>query len=139
MLNEAVVTMINDPSNAADEALDTAVQAAKGEVEDVRATVSGAIPPLGGSVSDITYKTCYPISHGLFFPTVLVARVIPRENAAVHGFIDGVRATIDLADRMRARSVSGYEAPPIPLPTIHLLSPDHLALEREASKSCQYQ
>ena len=139
MLNEVVVTTINDPLNSVDEALDTAVQAAKEEREDVRATVSGAIPPLGGSVSDITHKTCDPISYGLFFPTVLVARAIPRENAAVHGFIDGVRATIDLADRMRSRSVSGYKAPPIPLPTIHLLSPDQLALEREASKSCQYQ
>ena len=110
MLNEAVVTMIDDPLNSVDEALDTAVQAAKEEMEDVRATASGALPPLGSSVSDITYKTCDPISYGLFFPIVLVARAIPKENAAVHGLIDGARVTIDLADKMRARSVSGYEA-----------------------------
>ena len=89
MLNEVVVTKINDPLNSVDEALDTAVQAAKEEMEDVRATVSGARPPLGSSVSDITHKTCDPISYGLFFLTVLVARAIPRENAAVHGLIDG--------------------------------------------------
>ena len=139
MLNEAVVTMIDDPLNSVDEALDTAVQAAKQEMADVRATVSGATPHLGSSVSDITYKSCDPISYGLFFPTVLVARAIPTENAAVHRLIDGARATIDLADKMRGRSVSGFEARPTPLPTIHLLSPDHLALEQEASKSCQSQ
>jgi hypothetical protein len=69
MLNEAVVTAISDPLDSVAEAWDAAVQGAKEEMEDERATASGTLPAPGG--------------------------------------------------------------PP--------LSPDHLALVREASKSCQYQ
>ena len=69
--------------------------------------MSDALPALSSFLSDITYKTCYAISYGLVFPTVLVARAIPKENAAVHGLIDGAHAAIDLVDEMRAKSLSG--------------------------------
>ncbi len=69
MLNEAVETTISDPLNSAAAAWVAAVQGAKEEMEDERATASGTLPAPSGP----------------------------------------------------------------------LLSPDHLTLEREASKSCQYQ
>ena len=43
----------------------------------------------------------------MVFPAVLVARAIPKENAAVHGFVDGARAAIDMVKEMQARSLSG--------------------------------
>ena len=106
MLNEAVDTAISDPLNSVANALDAAVQSAKGGMEDVRATVSGALPAITSSLSGLTYKTCYAISYGIVFPTILVVRAIPKENAFVHGLIDGARAATDVANRMRAKSVT---------------------------------
>jgi len=115
MSNEAVITVSNDPLRSVADALDTAVQAAKGGVEDLRATASGALPALGSFLSGVTFKTCYAVSYGVVFPTVLVARAIPQENAAVHGFIDGARAAIDLVNEMKAKSLS-VEHPATSLP-----------------------
>ena len=115
MSNEAVITVSNDPLRSVADALDAAVQAAKEGVEDARATASGALPALGSFLSGLTYKTCYAVSYGMVFPTFLFARAIPKENAAVHGFIDGARAAIDLVNEMRAKSLSG-EHPDTSLP-----------------------
>src|SRR5271157_1744613 len=115
MSNEAVITVGNDPLKSVADALDAAVQAAKGGVKDVRVTASGALPALSSFLSGPTYKTCYAVSYGMVFSTVLVARAIPKENAAVHGFIDGARAAIDMVNEMRARSLSG-EHPATVLP-----------------------
>lgn len=109
MSNEAVITVSNDPLKSVADALDAAVQAAKGGVEDVRVTASGALPALNGFLSRLTYKTCYAVSYGIVFPTALVARAIPQENAAVHGLIDGARAAIGLVNEMRAKSLSGKQ------------------------------
>jgi len=115
MSNEAVITVTNDPLKSVADALDSAVQAAKGGVEDLRLTASGALPALGSFLSGVTFKTCYAVSYGMVFPTVLVARAIPKENAVVHGLIDGARAAIDLVNEMRAKSLSG-EHPATSLP-----------------------
>ena len=74
MSNEAVITVGNDPLKSVADALDAAVQRAKGGVEDLRVTASGALPALNCFLSGLTYKTCYAVSYGMDFPTVLVAR-----------------------------------------------------------------
>ena len=107
MLNESVDIAINDPLHSVANALDAAAQAATGGMEDVRTTMSGALPALTGSLSGLTYKTCYAISYGIVFPTILVIRAIPKENTVVHGLIDGAHAATDLVNGMRAKSVSG--------------------------------
>jgi hypothetical protein len=106
MSNEAVSPVTNDPLQAVADALDAAVQTAKGGVEDARATASNALPALSSFISDITYKTCYTVSYGIVFPTMLVVRAIPKENAAAKGLIDGARAAIDLVDEIKAKSLS---------------------------------
>jgi hypothetical protein len=115
MSNEAVITVSNDPLRSVADALDAAVQGAKGGVEDLRVTASGSLAALSSFLSGLTYKTCYAISYGMVFPTVLVARAIPKENAAVHGLIDGARAAIDMVNEMRAKSLSA-EHPDTSLP-----------------------
>jgi hypothetical protein len=115
MSDEAVITVSNEPLKSVADALDSAVQAAKGGVEDVRLTASGALPALGSFLSGATFKTCYAVSYGVVFPAVLVARAIPKENAAVHGLIDGARAAIDMVNEMKAKSLSG-EHPATSLP-----------------------
>jgi hypothetical protein len=109
MSNEAVSPVINDPLQAVADALDAAVQTAKGGVEDARATASNALPALSSFLSDITYKTCYAVSYGIVFPTVLVVRAIPKENAAVHGLIDGAHAAIDTVNGIKPKSLSSAQ------------------------------
>jgi hypothetical protein len=46
------------------------------------------------------------ISYAVIFPTALVVRAIPKENAAVQGLSDGARAAMDLVNEMRAKPVS---------------------------------
>jgi hypothetical protein len=115
MSNEAVITVSNDPLKSVADALDSAVQAAKGGVKHIRATASGALPALNSFLSGVTYKTCYAISYGIVFPTALVARAIPKENAAAYGLIDGARAAIDMVKEMKAKSLSA-EHPDTSLP-----------------------
>jgi hypothetical protein len=107
MSNETVNAVTNDPLKSVADALDAAVQSAKEGASDLSTTVSGALPALGSFLSGLTYKTCYAVSYGLVFPTVIVVRAIPKENAIVHGFVDGARAAIDLVDEMQAKSASG--------------------------------
>ena len=40
-------------------------------------------------VSRFVYNTCYIISYGVVFPSVLLARAVPVNNAAVRGLIEG--------------------------------------------------
>ena len=46
-------------------------------------------------LSRLVYTTCYTMSYGVVFPTVLIAKSIPTNNAFVNGFLDGceLRAT----------------------------------------------
>ncbi len=104
MSSETVNAVSTDPLKSVADALDAAVQAAKGGADDVRDSAANALPAIGGFVSGLTYKTCYALSYGVVFPTMLVVRAIPKENAVVHGFVDGARAAIDLVDEMKARS-----------------------------------
>jgi hypothetical protein len=94
----------SDPLKSVADALDAAVQAAKGGADDAYHAAAEALPRVEGMVSNITYKTFYAISYGIVFPTMLAARAIPKENAVVHGLVDGARAAIDLVDEMRAKS-----------------------------------
>ena len=105
MSNETVNTVINDPLKAVADALDSAVQTAEAGVQDVTASASNTLPAISDFLSDITYKACYAVSYGIVFPTVLVVRAIPKENAVVHGFVDGAHAAIDLVDDLKAKSL----------------------------------
>ena len=116
MSNEAVITVSNDPLRSVADALDAAVQGAKGGVEDLRVTASGCITGCStvSSPGSLTRPaTLSPTESS--FPRSLVARAIPKENAAVHGLIDGARAAIDMVKEMRAKSLSA-EHPDTSLP-----------------------
>jgi hypothetical protein len=86
--------------------MDAAVKAAKEGAEDARSTLAGALPAAGQFMSRAVYKTCYSISFGIVFPTMLIARTIPKNNAAVHGLIDGAHAAIDMVTEMKPKAVS---------------------------------
>ena len=64
-------------------------------------------PEAGSLLSRIAYKTCYAISYGLVFPSVLIAQSIPPNNAFVHGLIDGAQAARDMAADLRTKKDAG--------------------------------
>ena len=95
-----------DPLRTAADAMALAVQAAKEGASDAQAKVSEMMPALGGFLSRLTYTTCYSVSYGVVFSTLLVARAIPKDNAIVHGLVDGALAARDaLANRDRATTL----------------------------------
>ena len=107
MQTDSVVSTGSDPLKAVADAMDAAVQVAQEGAAKARATATTAIPAVGEFLSRAVYKTCYGVSFGVVFPSVLLARSIPKNNAAVHGLIDGARAAIDLVHEMKSRSASG--------------------------------
>jgi hypothetical protein len=107
MQTESVASTGSDPLRVVADALDTAVKATKEGVEKARETASDAIPAAGEFLSRAAYKTCYAISFGVVFPTMLLVRAIPKNNAAVHGFVDGARAAMDSVSEMKSRSATG--------------------------------
>jgi hypothetical protein len=89
-----------DPLKAAADAMALAVRAAKEGASDARARVDEAMPAIGRFFSRLTYTTCYAVSYGVVFPTMLVVRAVPKENAIVHGLIDGALAARDAVSSM---------------------------------------
>jgi hypothetical protein len=88
------------------------VTAAKEGAADARARVDQALPRVNRFVSRFVYTTCYTISYGVVFPSVLVARTIPKDNPIVHGLIDGAHAAIDMVDEMKRRKLEGTASEP---------------------------
>ena len=89
-----------DPLKTAADAMALAVQAAKDGAADARAKANEIMPSVGLFFSRLTYTTSYAISYGVVFPALFVARAIPKENAIVHGFIDGSAAARDAVAAM---------------------------------------
>jgi hypothetical protein len=48
------------------------------------------------------------------FPTVLVARSVPKDNPLVHGLVDGAHAAVDMVDEMRKRKLEAPSGEPSP-------------------------
>ena len=53
-----------------------------------------------GFLGRLTYRTSYGLSYGLVYPIVLLARKVPKENAAVYGLTDGAVAARDEAPKL---------------------------------------
>ncbi len=88
-------TPTSDPLRATADAMSLALQAAKDGAADARQRVDEMLPAIGGFVSRLTYTTCYAVSYGVVFPSLLVARAVPKDNPIIHGLADGARAARD--------------------------------------------
>ena len=91
----AIETPSADPMHAAADAMATALQAARDGAADARERVDQLIPAVGGFLNRLTYTTCYAVSYGVVFPSLMVARAVPKDNAIVHGLVNGARAARD--------------------------------------------
>jgi hypothetical protein len=110
-MSEAGVTPGPDPMQAVADAMERAVEAAREGVADARDAAARALPEANSLVSKLAYNACYAVSYGVVFPSVMLARSVPQNNALVHGLIDGAHAAIDLVDEMkRAKAVESQPA-----------------------------
>jgi hypothetical protein len=105
MTSESVSSSSSDPLEIVANAMDAAVKAAKEGAEGARATAAEAMPAATQFLSTVVYKTCYSISFGIVFPSMMLARSIPKNNAAVHGLIDGAHAALDMVNEMKPKSL----------------------------------
>jgi hypothetical protein len=95
-----------DPLRSVADEMARALQGVKDGAADARDRVDEMIPAIGGFLSRLTYTTCYAVSYGVVFPTLLVARAVPKDNAIVNGFVDGARAARDAIDGRQPDSAS---------------------------------
>jgi hypothetical protein len=95
MNTDSVAASGSDPLTAVADAMDAAVEAARDGADRARATVADLVPAAGRLLSLAVYKTSYTISFGVVFPAVMIANAIPKQNAVVHGLIDGALAARD--------------------------------------------
>jgi len=93
----------HDPVNSVAGAWDIALRAAKNGAADAKETAGKALPAAGRLLSQLVYNTSYSLSYGVVFPTVLIAKSIPANNAVVNGFVDGARAANDWVDELKHR------------------------------------
>jgi hypothetical protein len=96
----------SDPLKAVADALETAVQAAKEGAADAKAMAEKALPATTRFLSRFVYTTSYTFSYGVVFPTVFAARSIPKNNAIVHGLVDGAQAAVDMVDQLKSHQLA---------------------------------
>ena len=61
-------------------------------------------------MSKSIYATCYYLSYGVVFPTLLVASVIPMNNPIGHGITDGAAAAKDAVQHLKDRRAAAKAA-----------------------------
>jgi len=89
----------SDPIGGAADAMGSAVLAVKEGATEVKTRVSDSLPVVGNFLSRLIYRSSYVLSFGVVFPVMLVVRAVPKENALVHGLVDGALAARDALDR----------------------------------------
>jgi hypothetical protein len=92
----------SDFSNGTTGVTDLAVRGARQGSADARQAAERFYRSGSLFAARFIYTACYTMSYGVVFSTVMVARSIPRENAAVRGLVDGSGAA-----RRRVDSVLG--------------------------------
>lgn len=106
MTDDPVPSVSADPLRSIADAMDAAVQAAKDGRDRAVATAHQVAPAAGEFMSKAVYNTCYSVSYCVVLPALLAAAWIPRENAAVRGFIDGAHAAIDSVEQSKSGSTT---------------------------------
>jgi hypothetical protein len=91
-MSEPLTNSKHELAHAGGGALDVAIEAAQRGAADARDAANRTWTATERFVSRCLYTACYTVSYGVVFPSVLLARSIPVNNAAVRGLIDGANA-----------------------------------------------
>jgi hypothetical protein len=62
---------------------------------ELQLSAAEALPATGRFLGRIVYNTSYAVSFGVTFPVMMVVRAMPKDNALVHGLVDGALAARD--------------------------------------------
>jgi hypothetical protein len=103
-----------EPAESSTGALTLMRQAARDGALDAREAATRVWSSTSLFASRFVYTTCYTLSYGVVFPSVLLANAIPRENAAVRGLIDGAQAAIQKVDQLRSGSLEPHSNGAVP-------------------------
>jgi hypothetical protein len=90
--NGETVQSTNQPLKAVGTAMATAAGAMRDGASDAVAKARQAVPAVGRFVSRAAYSSCYYVSFGVVFPTMLVATVVPGGDVLASGLLDGASA-----------------------------------------------
>ena len=72
---------------------------------DVRTRISEATPTVGHFLNRLLYRSSYMLSFGVVYPVMLVVQVVPKNNAIVHGLVNGAAAA---RNQLASRKVGGH-------------------------------
>ena len=89
-------------------------RAARDGAADARAAADRTWEATHRFACRFVYTTTYTVSYGVVFTSALLARSVPRDNAAVRGLIDGARAAVEKVDHLR--DAAPEEPAPAPSP-----------------------
>jgi len=90
----------DDPLQAVVDAMQAAVESAKEGAVAAQDQAARFLPQASRFASRFVYTTCYTVSYGVVFPSALIALSVPKDNAFVHGLIDGAHAARQKVDEM---------------------------------------
>jgi hypothetical protein len=113
-MSDASASSNEQPLGPSTNPLELVSRAVKDGAADARDAAAKTWAASSLFVSRFVYTTCYTISYGVVFPTTLLARAIPRDNAAVQGLIDGAVAAKAKAEQIRVPSLALPVAIPVP-------------------------
>jgi hypothetical protein len=91
--------------------MDLVLQAARAGAADASDAAAKVWSRTGLYVSRAVYVAAYGISFGVVFPAALLARSIPRDNAAVRGLIEGAQDASHRANALLGRSLDALATP----------------------------
>lgn len=97
------VDTIDSTAGAAGSALESIKQGAY----EMQARASEALPATGRFLGRVVYSTAYAVSFGVTFPVMMVVRVMPKDNALVHGLVDGAAAARERVHDWRGETEEG--------------------------------
>jgi hypothetical protein len=95
----------SDPLKSIASALETAFQAVKDGSADATAAAENALPAATRFLARLAYTTSYTLTFGVVFPSMMIARSIPADNAIIRGFTDGAHDAIEKIDGLKAPKV----------------------------------
>ncbi len=112
-MTEPIETPGREPNDAHPGRLQLARRAAREGAADAQAAADRILSASGLFLSRFVYTTSYTVSYGIVLPATLVARSIPRDNAAVRGLIDGAAAAVLKVDEVRGLPIDAMSSGPL--------------------------
>jgi hypothetical protein len=76
-------------------AVGSAFESVKHGASEIQTRVVDALPATSHFLARVVYKSAYAVSFGVTFPVMMFVRILPKDNALVHGVVDGALAARD--------------------------------------------